>query len=70
VRTVYDSEYSSSQQKHDFSSLKVNINDKIQKIVDILAKDEIDGYIMFEGKLIDTAAMDETFAKKFIKNDA
>ena len=50
--------------------LKVSINDKIQKINDILASDKIEGYILFQGKLLDDKAKDETFAKKFIKNNS
>jgi|TARA_B110001450_G_C17240769_1_gene327377 hypothetical protein len=52
----------------DFSVLKVNINDKVQKIADIHAVDDIGGFYMFQGKYLEGKDLDETFVKLFIKD--
>ena len=46
----------------------MNINDKVQKISDILESDEMGGYFMYDGKYLDNTALDESFQKLFIKD--
>lgn len=50
------------------SLFKVNINDKLQKIVEIMSIDGLNGYYMHQGKYLDKNALDESFVKHFIKD--
>lgn len=52
----------------DISIFKVNINDKISKISDYLAMEDISGCITYKGKLIDKPG-DVSFAKMFIHDN-
>jgi hypothetical protein len=47
----------------------VNINDKMSKILEVLENDNVQGFLTFEGKLIQSPG-DITFAKKFVQNNA
>jgi hypothetical protein len=49
--------------------LKVNINDKLSKLQEVLADEDISGFLTFEGRLIESPG-DTTFAKLFVKNNA
>jgi hypothetical protein len=49
----------------DVSLFKFNINDKLDKIQEYLAVDEISGFITYKGKIIDSPG-DYSFAKMFV----
>ena len=50
------------------SLFKVNINDKLQKIVEIMQLDNLNGFYMYQGKYLDKKDLDESFVKLFIKD--
>jgi len=56
--------------KYEMSYVKVNINDKLNKLEDYYSIDEdISGPFIYNGKLIENMA-DLTFAKKFVLHDS
>ena len=48
--------------------LDVKINDKLQKLVDLLAVDNISGTLVFRSNILGEEKLDLTFAKLFVKN--
>lgn len=59
--------YSKGTNSGDISELKVNINDELQKILDIFALDDLSGFMLLDGKLINSPG-ETTFAKTFVKD--
>ena len=54
VKTIGNQDYSKDAVKYtDITKLKVNINDKVDKILALFKKDGIDGYLVNNGKLIE-----------------
>ena len=54
VKTIGNQDYSKDAVKYtDIAKLKVNINDKVDKILALFKKDGIDGYLVNNGKLIE-----------------
>lgn len=52
----------------DIMSLKVNINDSLQKLIDILSRTgDADGLLLFDGKIINEPK-EKTFRKLFIRH--
>ena len=48
------------------TTLKVDINDKLNKILEIMATDNKSGYLVSNGKIILQEKLDSTFAKSYI----
>ena len=54
VKTIAHNDYSKDTSKYsDITKLKVNINDKLERILALFKKDGIDGYLVNNGKLIE-----------------
>ena len=60
---------SASGEQHDVSIVDVNINDKLQKLADLLAVDNISGSFVYNSNVLNAEKIEQTFAKLFIKND-
>ena len=56
-------------EQHDISTIDVNINDKLQKLADLLAVDNIFGSFVYDSQIFKEEKMDQTFAKLLIKNN-
>ena len=64
VKNIGNQDYCKDAVKYsDITKLKVNINDKLDKILTLFKKDGIDGYLVNNGKLTEKEQMEETFAK-------
>jgi hypothetical protein len=48
--------------------LKVNINEKLSKIQEILEEENIMGFLLYQGKMIEQPS-ESTFAKSFVLNN-
>lgn len=59
---------SAKGEQHEISMLDVNINDKLQTLVDLLAMDNISGTFVSSSQILSDEKLDQTFAKLFIKN--
>ena len=59
---------STEGKQYDISMLDVNINDKLQKLVDLLAVDNISGSLVYGSNILNDEKLDQTFAKLFVKN--
>ena len=54
MKTITNKDYSKDAVKYtDITKFKVNINDKLEKILTLFKKDGIDGYLLNNGKLIE-----------------
>ena len=48
--------------------IDVNIDDKLQNLVDLLAMDKLSGSFMYKSQILREEKLDQTFAKLFVKN--
>ena len=55
-------------EQREICVLDVNINDKLQKVVDLLALDNISGLFVYGSNILNEEKLDQTFAKLFVKN--
>ena len=68
LKAVISDQYEDSSAGKDISVFKFNINHKIQKIVEIMATDEINGFYMHKGKYLNSSMLGESFVKMFVKD--
>ena len=59
---------SAEGEHHDISLIDVNINDKLQNLVDLLAIDNLSGSFMYKSQILKEEKLDQTFAKLFVKS--